>query len=89
MQIAAKNKLVYTYNRIYHSTTHLKSLNIHGCRVNRHESNGAKHPPCKGAIWLFNRHYFVAELQQHYVHYCKFPYLTLAGDMGTALIGMS
>ena len=41
------------------------------------------------AIWLLKRPYFVTELQESYVHYCKFPYLTLAGDMSIVFIGMS
>jgi hypothetical protein len=39
---------IYTYNKIYHNTVDLKSLNIHGYRVNRHKSDGARHPPCNG-----------------------------------------
>jgi hypothetical protein len=51
-QVSANNKLIYTYSNIYHNTTDLKSLNIHEYCVNRHESNGIRHPPCNSAKYL-------------------------------------
>jgi hypothetical protein len=48
----ANKKSAYTHNKIFHNTADIMLLNIHGYCINRHESNGARNPPCNGANYL-------------------------------------